>query len=344
MNIRRLKELLNNIRTTRILVVGDFFLDQYWSIDPDLAETSLETDLEAHQVVETRLSPGAAGTVTNNLAALGAGSISALGCIGTDGNGFEVSRRLKKQGVDLEHLIASGGIYTPTYTKPMFLRQADRMEKEGSRFDIKNRKPLPESIENRLLEKLEEIFPHYNAVAVLDQVQERNSGVVTDRMVRLLEMLANRHPGVTIMADSRTRISEFRNVLIKPNIHEAASAVGKDPEVDLRGLVTDIAGHCRSKVLMTRGAKGIACWDGSVFSTCPALPASGLIDIVGAGDSVTAAAVSTLAAGATLAEAASVAVLASNVTIHKIGTTGTANQEEIMEKALRYQQLLRDPD
>ncbi len=342
MNIRRLQELLDNIRTTRILVVGDFFLDQYWSIDPELAEISLETNLESHQVVEVRLSPGAAGTVTNNLAALGVGSISAFGCIGTDGNGFEVGNRLKKQGVNIEHLLSSGSIYTPTYTKPMFRRPAAETEKEGSRFDIKNRKPIPEEIETRLLQTLEEIFPSYNAVAVLDQVQERNSGVVTDRLVKLLEELTGRYPAVTVMADSRTRISEFRNVLIKPNIHEAANAVGKDPEVDLRGLVTDIAGHCRSKVLMTRGSKGIATWDGSEFSTCPALPAFEPIDIVGAGDSVTAAAISTLAAGGTLSEAAFVAVLASNVTIHKIGTTGTASREEILEKASLYQQPGQD--
>jgi D-beta-D-heptose 7-phosphate kinase/D-beta-D-heptose 1-phosphate adenosyltransferase len=141
------------------------------------------------------------------------------------------------------------------------------------------------------------------------------------------------------MADSRTRINEFRNILIKPNIHEAARAVGKNPDLKNPALVRDIGELCNSKVLMTRGSKGITTYDGTDLATCPALPAAELIDIVGAGDSVTAAAVSSLAAGATLAEAARVAVLASNVTIHKIGTTGTASQEEIMDKARQYQHL-----
>ena len=34
-----------------VLVVGDFFLDKYLIIEHALAETSLETGLEAHQVV-----------------------------------------------------------------------------------------------------------------------------------------------------------------------------------------------------------------------------------------------------------------------------------------------------
>lgn len=339
MNLSRLKEILENIKKTRILVVGDFFLDQYWSIDPSIKEISLETELDAHQVAEVRLSPGAAGTVTNNLASLGVPEITALGCIGSDGNGFEVSSRLKKQGVCVDNLFSSGQVYTPTYTKPMFRQPGDVPEIEGSRFDIKNRRPLPEKLENILLETLKKIFPRYDGVTILDQVEEKNSGVVTDRMVRLLADLSVRYPKITVMADSRTRVNEFRNVLIKPNIHEAARAVGRDPDRDNTALVRDIGKLCNSKVLMTRGSKGITTYDGEKLATCPALPASELIDIVGAGDSVTAAAVSSLAAGSTLAEASCVAVLASNVTIHKIGTTGTASQEEIVNKARQYQHL-----
>jgi rfaE bifunctional protein kinase chain/domain len=336
MNLSRLEEILEGIKKTRILVVGDFFLDQYWSVDPSISEISLETDLEAHQVVEVRLSPGAAGTVTNNLAALGVKGITALGCIGADGNGFEVSKRLKMQGVCIDSLISSGRINTPTYTKPMFRNQKNKPETEGSRFDIKNRNPLPEEIESLVLKHLENHFSEYDAVTVLDQVQERNSGVVTDRVVRLLAELAERHPQVNVMADSRTRISEFKNVLIKPNIHEASQAAGIDPDQDLAVLVKKIGELCSSRVLLTRGSKGIMTWDGSDISECPSLPTEDPIDIVGAGDSVTAAAISSLAAGADLDEAATVAVLASNVTIHKIGTTGTASREEILDKTRRY--------
>ncbi len=336
MNISRLEEILAGIKKTSILVVGDFFLDQYWSVDPAISEISLETELEAHQVVDVRLSPGAAGTVTNNLASLGVKKISALGCLGADGNGYEVRKRLEAQGVRVDSLISSRSIKTPTYTKPMFRNRGGSTETEGNRFDIKNRSPLPEELETIILANLEKMFTQFDAVTVLDQVQERNSGVVTDRVIRLLAELAERYPAVTVMADSRTRISEFRNVLIKPNIHEASRAAGINPDRDLAELVIKIGKLCSSRVLMTRGADGIMTFDGEKIDECPSLPTSGPIDIVGAGDSVTAAAVSSLAAGADLPEAARVAVLASNVTIHKTGTTGTASREEILEKALNH--------
>ncbi len=94
----RLEELLARFPTRRIAVIGDFFLDKYLEVDPDLAETSVETGKRANQVVGIRTSPGAAGTVVNNLAALGAGTLHALGTTGDDGEAFDLRKGLEAQG------------------------------------------------------------------------------------------------------------------------------------------------------------------------------------------------------------------------------------------------------
>jgi len=86
MDTQRLASLLAHFPALTLLVIGDYFLDRYLEIDPALAETSLETGLEAHQVVRVRCSPGAAGTVTSNLRSLGV-NVIALGVIGDDGEG-----------------------------------------------------------------------------------------------------------------------------------------------------------------------------------------------------------------------------------------------------------------
>ena len=67
---QRLRALLDRFPTATVLVVGDFFLDKYLDLDPRLSEPSLETGLDAYQVVGVRTYPGAAGTVVNNLRAL----------------------------------------------------------------------------------------------------------------------------------------------------------------------------------------------------------------------------------------------------------------------------------
>ena len=61
----------------------------------------------------------------------------------------------------------------------------------------------------------------------------------------------------------------------------------------------------------------------------PAHPIPGEIDIVGAGDAVTANLAAALAARATVPEAMAIANAAASVVIHKLGTTGTANIAEI---------------
>lgn len=70
----RLETLMARFRDARVAVLGDYFLDKYLDVEPSRAEPSLETGRTAHQVVSIRHSAGAAGTVVNNLASLGAGA------------------------------------------------------------------------------------------------------------------------------------------------------------------------------------------------------------------------------------------------------------------------------
>ena len=118
MDADRLRDLVLRFRACRIAVLGDFFLDKYLDVDPALAEVSLETGKTAHQVVSVRCSPGAAGTVVNNLAALGAGEVHALGFTGDDGEGYELRRALQRLGCDVRALFTADDRFTPTYLKP----------------------------------------------------------------------------------------------------------------------------------------------------------------------------------------------------------------------------------
>ena len=114
----RLAELIGRFRSLEIAVLGDFFLDKYLDVDPSLAEVSVETGKTAHQVVAIRRSPGAAGTVVCNLAALGAGRIQTIGFTGDDGEAYELRRELAALGCCDEHLHCDPTRLTPTYLKP----------------------------------------------------------------------------------------------------------------------------------------------------------------------------------------------------------------------------------
>lgn len=340
MDAAGMSRLLDAFREARIAVVGDFFLDKYLVVDPAIAEVSIETDLEAHQVVAKRLSPGAAGTVTSNLAALGVGTIHAVGIIGRDGEGFELKEGLHARGVTTEFLTESPDRFTPTYTKPMALRP-DGSEVEMNRHDIRNRATTPKALDDALIADLRRVVPQVDAVIVLDQVQERNFGVVTDRVRSELAALAQRRPDTVFFGDARTHIADFRNIIIKPNAFEAVAAIrpqheGRPTPALARECGEELARRTARPLYVTLGPDGILVFDGKDWSHARTVPAEGPIDIVGAGDSTTAGIVSSLCSGASLHDAALIGNVVASITIQRIGTTGTASPEEVRARFDRF--------
>src|SRR5205809_6256611 len=89
-----LEEILSRIPRLTIGVVGDLFLDRYLDIDASLTEPSIETGLDAYQVVRVRPSPGAAGTGINNPVAPGVGRVWPGAVIGADGGGDGLGQAL----------------------------------------------------------------------------------------------------------------------------------------------------------------------------------------------------------------------------------------------------------
>ena len=327
--------ILEGFERVKVLVAGDFFLDKYMVIEQAWSEVSLETGLEAHQVVEVRCSPGAAGTVASNLRALDV-EVAALGVIGNDGEGYELKRGLVQRGVDIEPLIEGDDLFTPTYTKPL-MRERDGREHEINRLDIKNRTPLPSTVEEQIVERLRSYVPQMEGVIVADQVQERNCGLITDRVREEIARLAQQHSHIIFAADSRTRIGLFREVSIKPNEREATLALHPDHagEIDLAMAWEsgrELFRRNRKPVFVTVGEMGILLFTEGGEERVPAAPVTGEIDIVGAGDSVMAGIVASLCSGANPREAALVGNLVASITIQQIGTTGTASRQQVFER------------
>ena len=326
MDSGRLQNLLKHFPDVTVLVVGDFFLDKYLDIDPGLSEPSLETGLETYQVTSIRQYPGAAGTVANNLRALDV-NVIALGVVGEDGEGDDLRRGLHLIGVESDGLIRAPGRFTPTYLKPM-LRQGNTPPRELNRFDTKNRTPLPVEIETEVITRLHGLFTRLLGIVIADQVSEPNCGVITDRVRLAISELARANSATIVLADSRERIGEFRDVMLKPNTREATRATG----------LTDLAAgrelHRRSHrpVFVTHGDRGMYLFELEGEQHIPAIPVARPIDVVGAGDSAMAGLIAALCAGGTLAESALVGNLAASLTIQQLGETGTATRAQILAR------------
>ncbi len=270
-------------------VLGDLFLDRYLDIDDALTEPSLETGLDAYQVTRVRSCPGAAGTVINNLAALGAGRIYPISIIGDDGEGCELRQALDRLGVvDANAVFCWERRRTPAYTKPMMCR-AGQPPRELNRLDIKNRTPLPRAAEDLLLKALADAWDRLDALVVLDQVSEPDCGVVTARVREWLGNEGLARPGLFVLADSRERIGLFRSVALKPNRRECLLATG---EQDLSAAVARLARQAGRPLFCTCGEDGMLLADPGRGDASPVRVAGyavdGPTDPVGAGDSTSA--------------------------------------------------------
>jgi len=143
-----------------------------------------------------------------------------------------------------------------------------------------------------------------------------------------------------VLADSRRGLQGYPSVSLKMNRAELSRLAGKSRLVPLREAGPTAAALAREKgscCFVTLAEKGMvgAGPDGAV-ERLPALPVRGEIDVVGAGDCVTANLAAALAAGASLREALQLANAAASIVVHKLGTTGTASVAEI--KKLLYAQ------
>jgi len=332
MNADRFSAITGRYPSLRIGVVGDFFLDRYLEIDPAKGETSIETGLPVYNVESVRANPGAAGTILNNLVALGIGEIYAVGFCGDDGEGYELRRALaSRTGVNSEHFLKSEVRRTPVYCKPLVM-EPGLPPRELNRFDSKNWTPTPIELQRELAARVTALAQKVDVLLLMDQVDIPESGVVTALVCEAaLQALRDRN-GLIVLADSRRGVQHFPPLGFKMNATELGHLIGSTSLdlSDVKRQTAELATRNQQPVFVTLAERGIVgARPGQVPEHVPSHPVRGPIDIVGAGDSVTANLAAALAAGADVREAMELAMAGASIVVHQLGTTGTASVAQI---------------
>jgi len=317
-------EMLARFPGLAALVVGDICLDRWCTYDPATSEPSRETGIPRVGVVSTEVTPGAGGTVANNLAALGAGRVAVLGVRGDDGFGFELERALAERGITADLMVKVRGLHTFTYTK---LLNSQTGDEDRPRVDFISTRPLAAGAERQIIENLRSATGRFDALLVSDQAETDAGGVVTPAVRECLIELAARYPEKVFLVDSRKRVDLFRYVMVKPNRQEAEAACTK-----LFGCVdyARLRQHQQAKVIMiTHGPKGALVVEEGQATWAQAWPVEKPVDICGAGDSFAAGTALALAVTHDPVVAAGFGNLVASITVMKKGT-GTASPEEVL--------------
>jgi len=319
------------MRAVRVGVVGDAALDVYWEADMTLSALARENPHHFLPIVRERLAPGGGCHAAACAAALGARTWQ-LAAVGDDWRGRELARLLPDDGVQPDFLLVSTKRTTNAFCKPLRFGLCEVVYEDPHLY-FENRTPAPPAVEAALLERLEMLLGQVDAVLVADYHEH---GVLTEALRERLSAAGK--AGMRVLVDSRTRIDEYHNVILKPNEVEAARTAGLEinPREVSRQRLDEIALRLARQndatVCLTLGAGGCLWVANDAIRHIPTSPAPPPIDIVGAGDAFAAACLAALAAGADGPEAAALGHLAAGVVVRKIGMTGTATPDEILQR------------
>ena len=335
LSLQRVKEITELIKKVKICVIGDVCLDIYWRADMKKSKLSRETPHYPLPVVSETYSPGGCGNVINNVNDLGIEKLISISAIAEDWRGFLLTKYFKEKGIETDNLIIRKEGLTPCYCKPLRMGISDVIY-EDPRLDFENFEAIDGETENKIIAAIKKASEECDLIAVSDQFM---CGIITPKIRNYLSSIAKDIP---VIVDSRERINEYNGVIVKPNELEAAFALGEDIKGKSLSLekFTTLAKRLYEKnnspVAVTLGDKGALWQDEKGLVYAPTVKAKGEIDIVGAGDTFLSAFSCAYAATKNGGEALAFANLASGVTVKKIGTTGTATPEEIINKWEEY--------
>lgn len=320
-NKQRAADLLREIGTRNIVVLGDVMLDQFiWG---DVTRVSPEAPVPVVDIRRESTHLGGAANVLANLLALGA-KASVIGVVGDDFAG----ERIRSSVRDKSALQTDGELVLdpsrPTTIKTRIIAQNQMVV----RADRELRTPVNGETENRIISAVRAALETAQALVVSDY----DKGVVTPRI--LSEVLPAAYGRMPVLIDPKMRnFDAYRPAtLVTPNHHEALRLAGleEDSEDTLRRAAQMI--HTRlgcDAVLITRGDRGMMLVEGDSDPVNVETAAREVFDVTGAGDTVIATLGAALAAGASMAEAAVLANHAAGIVVGKLGTA-TASAEEVL--------------
>ena len=324
-----LKELLEKVKSARLAVIGDFCLDAYWFVDRSKSEISVETGRPTEPVLIQKYSPGGAGNVVNNLAAMGIGDIRAFGVVGNDPFGSEMVSIMKRSGINTTNILKQYKEWsTHVYIKPYI------GDDEQNRIDFGNFNKLSQETADRLLNNLRKEVSDVDLVIINQQVL---SGIHTLYFRQKLVEIINSFPGKIFLADSRNFTDYYDGAFRKMNDSEAARLCGISKEPgdlvtysEIISAAEKLYERYRKPLFVTRGSRGSVVTDDKGISEIGSLMINSRTDAVGAGDSYLAGAAAALAAGYSIETAGELGTFAAGVTVQKLFQTGTATPEEIL--------------
>ena len=326
----RVLQLIQRMRSSRVVVVGDIMLDRY--LVGDTERLSPEAPVPVVTLRERHAALGGAANVAANVAAMGARCIL-VGAVGDDADGASIRQELAVARLEDRFVLTIAGRLTTSKTRIIARGQ------QIVRIDDEVDSLLEGSDRERLVETAREALADADALLLEDY----NKGALSPDLIVAVMELAKRR-GIPIVVDPKYRqfFAYSGATVFKPNRRELESALGAAVDLNNGNALPEVLARLKvDNLLVTLGAEGmvLVTKDGNL-TQIPSM-ARQIYDVSGAGDTVTAWLGTALAAGASLREAAQLANYAAGVEVGKPGVATVSPEEVLAVHEERFDQIGR---
>jgi D-beta-D-heptose 7-phosphate kinase/D-beta-D-heptose 1-phosphate adenosyltransferase len=317
-----IKNIIDNFKNLKILVVGDAILDTYIFGTTD--RICREAPVPVFNAEEEKYSCGGAANTAINLSALGAETYY-LTVIGKDSSAHELLSVLQKNNVHCEFILRDKSRKTIAKKRVIALSSIILRLDEGTATDINK------SLEEELLQKTLEVSDFVDAILFSDY----GFGVITNSLIKSLERFASSFEK-PILVDSKN-LNRFKNIhpdAVKPNYEEALGllklskiAKNKRAEQVMNNAEVLLSKTGADNVAVTLDDNGVVLIRKEKKPYCVECIPRDYKNTIGAGDTFISALTLSLASKLQMETCVEIAAAAAAIVVKKDGTTGCTNVE-----------------
>lgn len=308
-----LKNIIDNFKGKKILIVGDVMVDEYlWGevnrISPEAPVPVVSCNNREHRM-------GGAANVAINIKAMGAEPII-CSVIGKDEAGEIFKQLLEKRQMVFDGIIESSGRITTVKTRVIGDHQ------HLLRVDHEITSLIERGEEDLLLEKIKNQIAKQPINAII--FQDYDKGVITRKVIEGLTSLAQEKKIPTLVDPKKRNFLAYKGVtLFKPNFKELTEGLNINlKKSDTQGIFEAAkilhSTYAIENIMITLSEKGVFVSDGNTYKTLPAEERD-IADVSGAGDTVIAVISLSLASGLDVFKAAQLANQAGGLVCEKVG-------------------------
>lgn len=331
MHSERVRQILEQGASKRVLVVGDLILDEFlWG---NVSRISPEAPVPVVHLTGESWYPGGAANVARNVRQFAA-RVEVVGVVGNDEPGRRLCSLLEKED------IGTSGVLTDERRCTVVKTRVIARHQQVVRVDRERIVPLGADLLARSSDSLRRLMPEVDAVIVSDYAK----GFLEQPLADELRQGASESRRIVTVDPSPVNPVDWSGVTaIKPNRGEALRAAGyiEGRDGDMAEIGTKLLKAWRTQiVLLTLGEQGMLLFERDQPPYHTPTRAREVFDVSGAGDTAIAIFTIALAAGATAREAAEMANQASGIVVGKLGTA-TVGRDELIESFDRASEVAR---